>query len=63
MKKAILFYLIILLFACNQSSENNANGDPSKKMELESEVEKESVIDEEEIISDMERIEGRWGCG
>ena len=47
MKKIVLFHLIILLFACSQSSENNAKGDTSKETGLESKTEKETVKEED----------------
>lgn len=53
MKKILLFQLIILLFACNQSNEKNPKSNSSKETKLESEIEKESVKNEEEIISDI----------
>ena len=39
MRKAILFHLLVLLFACNQSSENNATNDTSKTTESEPKTE------------------------
>lgn len=51
MKKVVLFHLIILLFACDQSSENNAKSDTSKETKLESKTENEPAKNEEEIIS------------
>ena len=53
MKKIVLFQLFILLFACNQTSENNGNSDASKKAKLESKTEKEPTKNEEEIVSDI----------
>ena len=53
MKKVFLFQLIILLFACNQSNENNAKNDSSKETKLESKTENDPVKNEEELISDI----------
>ncbi len=54
MKKAILFHLIFLLLACNQSDENKGKSDFSKDKKLESTNEKEP-INEEEIISEIRK--------
>ena len=44
MKKTILLHLIILLFACNQSSENNTKSDTSKETGLESNIDMKSLF-------------------
>ena len=54
MKKAILFLLTILLFTCNQTSENNAKNDTSKDTGSEPKTEKE-FLNDDEIISDIRK--------
>ncbi len=55
MKKTILFHLIILLIACNQSNDNKAKNDVSKDKDLKPNTETES-INEEEINSDTKKM-------
>lgn len=54
MKKAILFCIVTLLFACHQASENNAKRDASMETELESKTE-DMPFDEEELIADIRK--------